>query len=100
MPRTQNKPKTRLERERLRAKLTQMDLARLAKVAQSTISKLEADQMPRPGYGVLASLAWALQRCGRKIGPADLQPGRQLILAAERTPERKSRKRETAAVVA
>lgn len=80
MPRTKNKPKTRLERERLGAKLTQMDLSRLAKVAQSTISKLEAAQMPRPGFGVLTDLAWALQRCGRKIDASDLQPRRQPVL--------------------
>ena len=79
MPRSRTRFRTRLERERRAAKLTQTDLARLAQVNQGTVSKLENQQMPRPGLDVLASLAWALNKCGRNVDASDLQPKRQPI---------------------
>lgn len=82
MPRIKTRIRTRLERERRGAKLTQTDLARLADIRQSTISKIENLKMFRPGYDVLASLAWALKRCGRKVDAADLQPKRQPVLVS------------------
>ena len=82
MPRIKSRLRTRLERERRAAKLTQSDLARLADVRQGTISKLEHEKMPRPSYDVLASLAWALKRCGRKVELADLDPKRQPVLVS------------------
>jgi transcriptional regulator with XRE-family HTH domain len=80
MPRIKTRLRTRLERERRAAKLTQVDLARLADVPQSTVSRLENLKLSRPGFDVLASLAWALKRCGRKVDLADLQPKRQPVL--------------------
>ena len=77
MPRRRDRFRTRLERERKAAQLTQTQLARLAKVNQGTVSKLENQQMPRPGLDVLASLAWALDKCGRRVDATDLQPKRQ-----------------------
>jgi transcriptional regulator with XRE-family HTH domain len=80
MPRIKVRLRTRLERERRAAKLTQNDLARLAKVNQATISKIENLKSMRPGVDVLASLAWALKRCGRRVELTDLQPKRQPVL--------------------
>jgi transcriptional regulator with XRE-family HTH domain len=80
MARIKARPVTRLERERRAAKLTQTDLARLADVRQGTVSKLENQKLPRPGANVLASLAWALKRCGRRVSLEDLQPKSQPVL--------------------
>jgi transcriptional regulator with XRE-family HTH domain len=80
MPRIRARLRTRLERERRAAKLSQIDLGALAGVTQGTISKLENQKLKRPGIDVLASLAWALNRCKRKVQAADLQPKRQPVL--------------------
>lgn len=80
MPRIRARLRTRLERERRAAQLSQIDLGRLAKVTQGTISKLENQKFVRPGIDVLASLAWALNRCGRKVEASDLNPKRQPVL--------------------
>jgi len=80
MPRIKRRLRTRLERERRGAGLTQTALANLAQVDQGTVSKIENLKMPRPGYDVLASLAWALNRKGRKVDAAALQPSRQPVL--------------------
>lgn len=82
MPRIKTRLRTRLERERRAAKLTQSDLARLAQVTQGTVSKIEGLKLMKPGFDVLASLAWALKRCGRKVDVADLQPKRQPVLVS------------------
>lgn len=81
MPRIRARFRTRLERERRAAQLSQMDLARLAKVNQATVSKLENQLSPRPGLDVLASLAWALNKFGRKVSAEDFQPRRRAVLA-------------------
>lgn len=70
----------RLKRERLKARLTQMELARFSGVTQPTISKLENGVLLDPGFDTLANLAWALKKCGRKVDAADLQPKKQLQL--------------------
>lgn len=80
MPRIKRRLRTRLERERRAAGLTQIELARDAQIDQSTVSKIENLKMPRPGYEVLASLAWALNRKGRKVSADALQPSRQPVL--------------------
>lgn len=80
MPRRTTTLRSRLERERRAAKLTQTDLGRLAQVAQGTISKIEGQTMLTPSFAVLARLAWALKRRGRSVDPADLQPKRQPVL--------------------
>lgn len=72
--------RSRLEQERTAADLRQVDLARFAHVAQSTISALENSKNLSPSFEVLSKLAWALQRCGRKVQPAELQPKRQPLL--------------------
>lgn len=82
MPRIKTRLRTRLERERRAAKLTQSDLARLADIRQGTVSRIENLKMVRPSYDLLASLAWALKRCGRKVDAADLQPKRQPVLVS------------------
>lgn len=83
MPRAKGQFRTRLERERKAADLTQVELARLADVTQSTISKLERQCMPRPSASVVASLVWALNKVGRKVDVRDLQPRRQHAQAKE-----------------
>lgn len=93
MPRDKSKPKTRLENERIEAKLKQGDLARLANVSQTTVSKLEAQLMPNPSYSVLARLSWALQRCGRKVDAGDLQPKRQPVLVKGINANRRAKRR-------
>src|SRR5262245_54273426 len=67
--------KTRLEQERLAASLSQEQLAARAGVSQSTVSKLETNQIPSPSFRNLARLAAALRRCGCDVDAADLQPG-------------------------
>jgi transcriptional regulator with XRE-family HTH domain len=83
MPRAKNQFVTRLERERKAGGLTQVQLARLADVTQSTISKLERQKMPKPSASVVASLVWALNKVGRKVDVRDLQPRRQHAQAKE-----------------
>ena len=70
----------RLRKERKKAQLTQSALARLAKVPQSSISKLERGVLLAPTFDTLDRLATALQKRGRAIGPKQLQPKRQLTL--------------------
>lgn len=67
----------RLRRERKKARLTQIDLARFAGVTQGTISKLETGTLLAPSLEVLERVARALQKCGRTVSAADLQPRRQ-----------------------
>jgi transcriptional regulator with XRE-family HTH domain len=84
----------RLRRERKRAKLTQAELARFAGVRQGTVSKLETGALLDPSFEVLHKIAWALQRCGRKVNAEDLQPKRQPVLVKG---FRSARRRKTAA---
>lgn len=70
----------RLKRERKKAKLTQIELARFAGVNQSTVSRLETGDLLDPSFEVLQQLAWALKKCGRKVDATDLQPRRQPVL--------------------
>lgn len=79
----------RLRKERKKAKLTQNELAGLSGVKQPTISKLEAGTILRPSFGVLQRLATALNKCGRKVTPFDLQPRKQLTLIRGYRSERK-----------
>lgn len=80
MPRTSTRLRTRLERERRAANLTQTDLAKLADVEQATISRIEGGKLLRPSFAVLDLLARALTRLGRRVQAADLQPPRQPVL--------------------
>ena len=80
MPRKPTRIRSRLERERRAAKLTQAELAGLAKVPQGTISKIEGGKLLRPSFTVLDKLAQTLYRMGRRVQPADLQPRPQPLL--------------------
>lgn len=82
-----------LKRERAKAGLTQDELARLAKVAQPTISKIESGKLLDPRYETVARLAWALNKCGRKLDPVDLMPRRQpLLIKGARSQRHKGRR--------
>jgi len=70
----------RLRKERKAAKLTQTQLAKLARVPQGTISKMERGESLEPTFATLERLAKALQRCGRRVNEAQLQPRRQPAL--------------------
>lgn len=70
----------RIRRERKKAKLTQMQLAGLSGLNQSTISRLEKRETLDPSFEVLQKLAWALQKCGRQVYAADLHPRRQPVM--------------------
>lgn len=70
----------RLRRERKAAKLTQSELGRRAKVPQGTISKMERGDILRPSFETLNRLAVVLQKCGRRVTEAQLQPRRQPLL--------------------
>lgn len=69
-----------LRKERKAAKLSQHALAKLSKVNQGHISKLEAGELLNPTFGTLDKLANALQRMGRDVTPMDLAPRRQPVL--------------------
>lgn len=71
---------TRLAKERKAAKLSQAQLAHFASTTQGTVSKIENRKLLAPSFDVLARLAWALRKCGRKVDPADLNPIRQPVL--------------------
>lgn len=81
----------RLRKERKKARLTQAELAGLANVRQPYISKLEAGKLLRPSYDFLLRLSIALNKCGRKVTPLDLQPRKQLTLIRGFRSERKRR---------
>ena len=70
----------RLRKERIAAGLTQAELSKLAKVPQGNISRMERGDILAPTYETLDRLAKALQRCGRRIDAAALQPKRQPAL--------------------
>lgn len=70
----------RLRKERKAAKLTQAELAKRARVPQSTVSKMERGELLAPTFETLDRLAKALQRCGRRIDVSQLQPKRQPAL--------------------
>lgn len=70
----------RLRKERTAAGLTQVELSKLSRVKQSTISKLEGVSKVRPSFDTLAKLAWALKKSGRDVRPEDLAPSRQPLL--------------------
>jgi predicted transcriptional regulator len=70
----------RLKRERTKARLTQIELARFSGVNQSTISRLETGTLLDPSFEVLQQIAWALRKCGRKVDAPDLLPRRQPVL--------------------
>jgi predicted transcriptional regulator len=92
--RVQRKPIffSRLRRERKKAHLTQMDLARFSGVKQSTISKLETTAFIDPSFETLTKLAWALRKCGRKVDASSLLPKRQLAAIKGFRAERKGRR--------
>ena len=70
----------RLKREREAAKLTQTELAKLSRVSQSSISKIERGVLLMPSFDTLDRLTRALQRCGRRVDIRQLQPRPQLRL--------------------
>lgn len=70
----------RLRKERKAAKLTQAELAKLSRVTQGCISKMERGELLKPSYDTLEKLAKALQRCGRRVTESQLQPRRQPAL--------------------
>jgi transcriptional regulator with XRE-family HTH domain len=83
----------RLRKERKRARLTQTALAKLAKVPQGSISKLERGELLAPSFETLDRLARALQRRGRLVSAAQLQPKRQPVLIKGYRNERKGGQR-------
>lgn len=70
----------RLRKERKAAKLTQARLARLSAVPQSSISKMERGELLAPTFDTLHRLAVTLQKCGRRVTEAQLQPRKQPML--------------------
>ena len=81
----------RLRKERKAAKLTQTELARRAKVDQGLISRLERGEVLRPGFDTLNRIAVVLQKCGRRVTEAQLQPRLQpLLIKGARTARRRS----------
>ena len=83
----------RLRRERKAARLTQTQLAKRAKVPQGSISKMERGELLAPSFETLDRLAKALQRCGRRVDVAQLQPKRQPALIKGFRAERKGGRR-------
>jgi len=79
----------RLRKERKGARLTQTELAKRARVPQGSISKMERGALFAPTFETLNRLARALQRCGRHVDAADLQPRRQPVLIKGEGVERK-----------
>ena len=70
----------RLKKERKAARLTQAELAKLSRVPQGTISKMERGELLFPTFQTLDRLARALQRCGRRVDMAQLVPKPQPAL--------------------
>lgn len=70
----------RLRKERNAAGLTQAQLGKKARVTQGAISKLEKGRALKPTFETLDRLAKALQKSGRRVTAADLQPRRQPML--------------------
>jgi len=83
----------RLRTERKAAGLTQAQLAKLAKVPQGSISRMERGDILAPTFETLDRLARALQRRGRRVDIAQLQPRRQpaLIKGLYNLPKNKRR---------
>jgi transcriptional regulator with XRE-family HTH domain len=79
----------RLRKERKAAGLTQAELGRRARVPQGNISRLERGGIKAPSFETLDRLARALQRCGRRVDVAALQPKRQPELIKGFRSERK-----------
>lgn len=79
----------RLRKERKAARLTQAELARRSKVPQGTISKMERGEILRPTFDTLNRLAITLQKCGRRVTEAQLQPRRQPLLIKGARSERR-----------
>jgi transcriptional regulator with XRE-family HTH domain len=85
-----------LRRQRKAARLTQAELAKRAKVTQGTISKIESGELLRPSFDILNKLAVVLQRCGRRVTEAQLQPRRQPLLIKGARSERRGGTRRVA----
>jgi transcriptional regulator with XRE-family HTH domain len=83
---------TRLEKERDAAKLTQFELARLARVSQSTICKLEKRKMKRPTFEVLARLADALSKFGSEVQAKDLSLRQPVVVVGAQRQKRRHRR--------
>jgi len=83
----------RLRRERKAAGLTQAELAKMAKVPQGSISRMERGDILAPTFETLDRLARVLQRCGRRVDVAQLQPKRQPALIKGFRAERKGGRR-------
>ena len=82
----------RLRRERIKAKLSQAELGRRAQVPQGTISKMERGELLQPTFDTLNRLAVALQKCGRPVTEAQLQPRRQPLLIKGARSERRQKR--------
>jgi transcriptional regulator with XRE-family HTH domain len=80
---------TRLEKERVAAGLSQLELALRGAVAQSTVSKIETGRLRAPSFNVLARLAAALRRCGCDVDAADLNPGSVRLVTGTRPTRRR-----------
>lgn len=83
---------TTLKLERKKAFLTQEELARIAGVSQSCISRLETGDTTGATFTVLDLLARALRRKGRNVQPGDIQPRPQPALVKGFRAERKRRR--------
>jgi transcriptional regulator with XRE-family HTH domain len=82
----------RLRKERKAARLTQAELSKRSKVPQGTISKMERGDILRPTFDTLNRLAVVLQRCGRRVTEAQLQPRRQPLLIKGARSERRGKR--------
>ncbi len=84
-------PQMRLLKERKAAGLTQEDLARMADVTQSYISKLERGERVTPRFDILDRIARVLRRYGRRVEVGQIAPRPQpLLIKGARAPKRKS----------
>ena len=82
----------RIQSERKRAKLNQVQLARLSGVDQSTISRLENQRLLDPSFETLQKLAWAFAKCGRHVDALDLHPRKYPLLIKGAKPQRRRRR--------
>ncbi len=92
-----DRTKMRLRKERKAAGLTQAELAKRSRVPQGSISRMERGELLCPTFETLDRLARALQRCGRRIDVAALQPRRQPALIKGFRAERHGRRKSAAA---
>lgn len=73
-----------------------MQLSKLSRVKQSTISKLEGVAKVRPSFETLSRLAWALNKSGRDVRPEDLAPRQPLLIKGARALAHSGKRKRTA----